>query len=153
MNPLTGAMQIEIPSFRGHAIADVNGSFARTRCSCATFEALATPSNGRILRQCSRWTTRPSLLAATTARPRHTAQFRHLWITVEMWTRCGRGCGDRRQAHHGPLRLCEIELVRDELEVTRNRSARGAATRPFSSSGRGTSGRRRLTPRGGSAKG
>ena len=46
MNPLTGAMQIEIPSFKDHAIADVNGSFARVKCSCATFEVPATPSNG-----------------------------------------------------------------------------------------------------------
>jgi hypothetical protein len=39
-------MQIEIPSFKDHAIADVNGSFARVKCSCASFEVPATPSNG-----------------------------------------------------------------------------------------------------------
>ena len=51
-------------------------------------EAPATPSNGRILSRCSRWTNRPSLLATMTARPHHTVQLWRLWITVEMWTRC-----------------------------------------------------------------
>ncbi len=46
MNPLTGAMEIEIPSFRDHAIADVKGSFARVKCSCASFEVPATSLNG-----------------------------------------------------------------------------------------------------------
>src|SRR5437899_10417133 len=48
---------------RNHDIGDVNASFARIKCSCVSLEAPTTLSNGRILRRCSRWTSRPSLLA------------------------------------------------------------------------------------------
>ncbi len=98
----------------------------------------------RILPWCSRWTTGPCFCVTLPARPHHTVQLWRRWITVEMWTRYGTEFGRLRQTHHGPLRLCEIELVRGELEVTRNRSARGAATRPFGSSGAGNLRRRRL---------
>lgn len=74
--------------FRNHSIGDVNASFARIKCSCVSLEAPASPSNGRILRRCSRWTNRPSLLATIAARPHHTVQLWRLWITVQMWTRC-----------------------------------------------------------------
>ena len=57
-----------------------------------SLKAPTPPSNGRILRRCSRWTNRPSLLATITARPHHTVQLWRLWITVEMWTRCVLSC-------------------------------------------------------------
>src|SRR5438445_3692097 len=82
---------------RDHAIGDVNASFARIKGACVSLEAPATHRIAELLRRCSRWTSRPSLLATMPARAHHTVQFWRLGITVEMWTRCGRGYpGGRR---------------------------------------------------------
>ena len=103
--------------------------FARIKCSCVSLEAPTTPSNGRILRRCSRWTSRPSLLATTiTARPHHTVQLWRLWMTVEMWTRC----------------VCRQDVLGPCLRYTGGRRRASAPRRPFRR--RGTvSGRRPVT--------
>jgi len=70
-----------------HAIGDVNAWFARVKGSCASLDAPATPSNGRLLRQCSRWTTRPSLFGFNSRQTVSHCAIPPLWISVEMWIR------------------------------------------------------------------